>query len=197
MTREEKQYLIEQANTVSEIGEVSDGYHTFNSLYNQRLCLWAALVKAYKDKAWKTRRHHDGEPCFGGDWFLVGITTPAGDYTYHYELKDWNLFDCKVLDKAPEFDGHTDKDVTRVLTLQPDSHPNWISVEDKKPHFVETEDNKEYSEAVLVCNKWGGRSTAQWVHSKWAGWYGWYCDDEELSDVTHWMPLPPAPRKEE
>ena len=117
MTEQEKQYLIEQANTVSEIGEVSDGYHTFNSLYNQRLCLWAALVKAYKDMAWKSRLHHDGEPCFGGGWFIVGITTPAGDYTYHYELKDWNLFDCKVLDKAPEFDGHTDKDVTRVLTL--------------------------------------------------------------------------------
>lgn len=117
MNKEERQYLIEQANTVSEIGEVSDGYHTFNSLYRQRLYLWAALVKAYKDKAWKSRFHHDGEPCFGGGWFIVGITTPAGDYTYHYELKDWNLFDCKVLDKAPEFDGHTDKDVTRVLTL--------------------------------------------------------------------------------
>lgn len=117
MTEEEKQYLIEQANTVSEIGEVSDGYHTFNSLYRQRLYLWAALVKAHKDKAWKSRCHHDGEPCFGGGWFIVGITTPAGDYTYHYELKDWNLFDCKVLDEAPEFDGHTDRDVTRVLTL--------------------------------------------------------------------------------
>lgn len=121
MTEQEKQFLIEQANTVSEIGEVSDGYHTFNSLYNQRLCLWAALVKAYKDKAWKSRLHHDGEPCFGGGWFIVGITTPAGDYTYHYELKDWNLFDCKVLDKAPEWDGHTDKDVSRVLMLQPNT----------------------------------------------------------------------------
>ena len=118
MTEQEKQYLIEQANTVSEIGEVSDGYHTFNSLYNQRLYLWAALVNAYTDKAWKSRLHHDGEPCFGGGWFIVGITTPAGDYTYHYELKDWNLFHCKVLDKAPEFDGHTDKDVIRVMTLQ-------------------------------------------------------------------------------
>ena len=131
MTREEQQYLIEQANNpnIKDIGEVSDGYHTFNSLYNQRLCLWAALVKAYNDKAWKTRRHHDGEPCFDGGWFLVGISTPAGDYTYHYELKDWNLFDCKVLDKAPEFDGHTDKDVTRVLSLHPNQRHQWYDAQ--------------------------------------------------------------------
>lgn len=117
MKKEEKKYILSQLDKVDDIGEISDGYHTFNSLYNQRLCLWAALVNAYKDKAWKSRLHHDGEPCFGGGWFIVGITTPAGDYTYHYELKDWNLFDCKVLDKAPEWDGHTDNDVSRVLTL--------------------------------------------------------------------------------
>lgn len=117
MKEEEKKYILSQLDKVDDIGEISDGYHTFNSLYNQRLCLFAALVKAYKDKAWKSRLHHDGEPCFGGGWFIVGITTPAGDYTYHYELKDWNMFDCKVLDKAPEWDGHTDKDVSRVLTL--------------------------------------------------------------------------------
>lgn len=133
MNKEERQYLIEQANTVSEIGEISDGFHTFNSLYNQRLYLWAALVKAYKDKAWKTQKHNDGEPCFGGGWFLVGITTPAGDYTYHYELKDWDLFDCKVIDKAPVFDGHTDKDVTRILSLQPYPHPQWKTVEEELP----------------------------------------------------------------
>jgi len=117
MKEEEKKYILSQLDKVDDIGEISDGYHTFNSLYNQRLCLFAALVNAYKDKAWKSRLHHDGEPCFGGGWFIVGITTPAGDYTYHYKLKDWNLFDCKVLDRAPEWDGHTDKDVTRVLTL--------------------------------------------------------------------------------
>lgn len=109
--------VVDQLEHIKDIGELSDGYHTFNSLYFQRLYLFAALVKAYKDKAWKTKKRDDGEPCFGGDWFLVGITTPEGDYTYHYELKDWGLFDCKVLEKAPPFDGHTDKDVTRVLSL--------------------------------------------------------------------------------
>lgn len=121
MTQEEKDYLIAQADdpNVENIGQVSDGYHTFDSLYNQRLYLWAALVKAYKDKAWKTRRHNNGELCFGdGDWFLVGITTPQGDYSYHYEIKYWDLFDCKEIEVAPPFDGHTDKDVSRVMSLE-------------------------------------------------------------------------------
>lgn len=186
MNKESRQYLIEQANTVSEIGEVSDGYHTFNSLYNQRLYLFAALVNAYKDKAWKTKKHNDGEPCFGGGWFLVGITTPAGDYTYHYELKDWNLFDCKVLDKAPEFDGHTDKDVTRVLTLQPHSYPNWISVEDELP--PRAENSFIFSDYVLVCDNIGYMDTACYNFEK--NRWDW------LNNVTHWMEIVP-PRNEE
>ena len=191
MTLEEKQYLIEQANTVSEIGEVSDGYHTFNSLYNQRLCLWAALVKAYKDKAWKSKKHDDGEPCFGGGWFLVGITTPAGDYTYHCKMKDWDLFDCKVLDKAPEFDGHTDKDVMRVLTLQPNNF-QWIPVEEELP---------EEKQKVLVYMPADERCDHEYMCEALYNyaWHKWEDADEpiELEGITHWMPLPIPPRKEE
>lgn len=36
------------------IGDLSDGYHTFNGLYYQRMILFAVLVKAYKSKAWKS-----------------------------------------------------------------------------------------------------------------------------------------------
>jgi len=102
---------------IDDIGEFSDGYHTFNSLYEQRCVLFAALVKAYKDKTWKSRRHSDGEKCFDGNWFIVGIETPEGQYTYHYENKDWELFDCKEIERAHEWDGHTDKDVKRLLSL--------------------------------------------------------------------------------
>ena len=100
------------------IGEMSDGYHTFNGLYYQRMVLFAALVKAHKDKAWKSRKHEDGELCFGGGWFIVGIDTPEGSYTYHYEDKDWDLFDCVELPVAKHWDGHTEKDVTRLLLLE-------------------------------------------------------------------------------
>ena len=103
---------------VNDIGEVSDGFHTFNGLYEQRMILFAALVKAYKSKAWKSYRHEDGEYCFGGGWFIVGIDTPEGNYTYHYENKYWDMFDCIDLPRAPHWDGHTEADAkTRLMSL--------------------------------------------------------------------------------
>ena len=102
---------------LSDIGEFSDGYHTFNSLYDQRLYLFATLVNTYKDISWKSKRHSDNKKCFDGGWFIVGIDTPEGQYTYHYEMKYWDLFDCQELSCAKEFDGHTDKDVGRLLSL--------------------------------------------------------------------------------
>ena len=103
---------------VQDIGEVSDGFHTFNSLYHQRLILFAALCNTYRSLSWKSKLHHDGKVPFGGGWFVVGINTPKGQYTYHYELKDWDLFKCRELERAPEWDGHTDRDVERLLSLK-------------------------------------------------------------------------------
>ena len=114
--------LMDAAKRVEQLANpdmenVSDGSHTFKQLYYQRLMLFAVIVKHNKELAWKSHRHEDGELCFGGGWFIVGIITPEGDYTYHYEDKYWDLFDCKVLEKARPWDGHTEKDVTRLLSL--------------------------------------------------------------------------------
>lgn len=106
-----------KAMGLDDIGDFSDGYHTFNDLYHQRAVLFAALVKAHKDKAWKSWKHEDGEECFGGGWFIVGIDTPQGSYTYHYKEKYWGLFECVALEKAKHWDGHTDKDVMRLMSL--------------------------------------------------------------------------------
>ena len=104
---------------VKDIGEVSDGFHTFNQLYYQRMMLFAVIVKQNKERAWKSLRHEDGELCFGGGWFIVGIDTQEGSYTYHYENKDWDAFDCVELERGKHWDGHTEKDVTRLLSLPP------------------------------------------------------------------------------
>lgn len=126
--------LMEEAPTVDAvpvpvggIGELSDGYHTFNGLYYQRMMLFAVLVKTYKDHSWKSRRHSDGEQCFGGGWFIVGIDTPHGSYTYHYKDKYFDMFDCVELPKGKEWDGHTEDDVTRLLSLGavPVRHGKW------------------------------------------------------------------------
>lgn len=114
---------------VNDIGEVSDGFHTFNGLYEQRMILFAALVKAYKSKAWKSQRHEDGEYCFGGGWFVVGIDTPEGNYTYHYEKKYWDMFDCIDLPRAPHWDGHTEADAeTRLMSLDPEIKTDWDTI---------------------------------------------------------------------
>lgn len=103
--------------SIQDIGEFSDGYHSFNDLYEQRLYLSAALFNTFKEKAWKSTRHSDGKPCFDGEYFIVGIDTPEGPYTYHYEMAHWALFDVAILNCAPEWDGHTDKDVGRLMSL--------------------------------------------------------------------------------
>lgn len=102
---------------VKEIEDVSDGFHTFKELYYQRMMLFATIVKQNKDKAWKSLRHEDGELCFGGGWFIVGIDTPEGSYTYHYEDNFYSLFDCIELERGKHWDGHTEKDVTRLLSI--------------------------------------------------------------------------------
>ena len=122
------------------IGEMSDGYHTFNALYHQRLILTASLAKAHKDIAWKSWRHEDGEPCFGGGWFIVGFDTPQGGYTYHYEAKDWALFDCEELPVGKHWDGHTDADVERLLSIPtadvaPVRHGRWMKCKPYNPEF--------------------------------------------------------------
>lgn len=106
-----------------DMGEISDGYHTFNELYYQRAVLFATIVNLNKDKAWKSFKHFDGKYCFdsNGDWFIVGVDTPKGSYTYHYSKEYWDMFNCKELECGKEWDGHTEKDVTRLLSLVKES----------------------------------------------------------------------------
>lgn len=114
---------------VADVEKMSDDYHTFADLYEQRLILSAALAKN-NPHAWKSKRHEDGSVPFGGGWFIMGFDTTEGCYTYHYELKDWGLFQCEELDKGKPWDGHTSKDVRRLLSIPaadvaPAAHGRW------------------------------------------------------------------------
>lgn len=87
-------------------GETSDGYHTFNELYHHRAVLFSVIVATFGERAWKSKLHADGTMYEG--MFIVGIETPDGQATYHYNVEPyWNLFRCKEMDRAPEWDGHT------------------------------------------------------------------------------------------
>ena len=84
----------------------SDGYHTFAELYHHRAVLFAALVACMPQKAWKAKMHSDGSVWDG--WFIVGIETSQGQATYHYATDPyWELFQCRELERAPMWDGHT------------------------------------------------------------------------------------------
>lgn len=118
----EQREMIEKENKVT--GDTSDGYHTFNELYEFRKVYNAALFNEwYKQKKYlvhKSTKHNDGEDCFGGGWFIVMATLPTGQISNHYEMKDWDLFQCEEREKADLWDGHTAQDVvTRLKSLTP------------------------------------------------------------------------------
>lgn len=119
-------------NTPSDVrGNYSDGYHTFNELYEFRKVYNAALFNewakhypiknpdgtiAYTYDVHKSWRHHEGELCFGGGWFIVVAILPTGQISNHYEAKDWDLFKIPECEKAKHpFDGHTSNDVLERL----------------------------------------------------------------------------------
>lgn len=72
-------------------------------------------VRANCVKLWRSQLHKDGT-MFDG-MFIVGMSDVPGDMiTFHYHNEHWDKFNfCDTLDKAPEWDGHTDKDVIERL----------------------------------------------------------------------------------
>lgn len=107
----------ENANALNT-NNISDGAHTFGELYDHRAKLFSVICNQdfICEDAWKSKLHSDGT-MFPG-YFIVGIDTPKGQATYHYELKYWNLFKVKELDNAPKWDGHTPNEaIERLLSL--------------------------------------------------------------------------------
>jgi hypothetical protein len=102
----------------------SDGFHTFDELYDHRRAL-TAVMAAYaaqmpKPAAWRSKAHHpDDSPMFEGGYFIVGIELDTGTITYHYKLTHWDDFAAvPELDYAKKWDGASPADsVTRLLDL--------------------------------------------------------------------------------
>ena len=109
------QNYVDNHRDVIEIGQINDGSHTFNELYYHRMVLFSIICNTYKDKSWKSWKHEDGT--MYDDYFIVGITTPNGDYSYHYEKSYWDRFKIKELKNAPKWDGHKPSDIDRLYSL--------------------------------------------------------------------------------
>ena len=99
------------------IGDLSDGYHTFNELYHHRAILFSVICNMFPDRAWKSKMHDTGDMFEG--MFIVGIETDEGQATYHYDVDPyWEMFKVKELDRAPVWDGHTSAEaIARITTL--------------------------------------------------------------------------------
>lgn len=99
-------------------GSTSDGHHTFDELYEYRM-----LYNAHAAHGWlaeglpvvKSWKHSDGEPCFGGGWFIVTATLPSGQVSNHYRAEHWDLFKVPEVELPPEYDGHTPQDAAARL----------------------------------------------------------------------------------
>jgi hypothetical protein len=107
-------------------GNTSDGYHTFDELYEHRAALFACLCLAYPLLSWKSKLHSDGTSLEG--WFIAGMYLPSGEITYHIQLAEWDLLfkNVQILSKAPLWDGHTPADV--VLRLRKMAETKWVAI---------------------------------------------------------------------
>lgn len=104
---------------------VDDGFHTIDELYDHRITLYITLCRfiekdtmAPHGYVWRSKRHSDGELCFGtGTQFVLGIGSKQGEQiTYHIPVERWEETNfAKELDKAHEYDGHTSQDVVDRL----------------------------------------------------------------------------------
>lgn len=112
ITVEEINNLISAAQESEglDTSEVSDGYHTFEELYEHRNLLFLQLARFFGEDVWKAKRNHDGSKWEG--WFILGINPRKGhQVTYHLPIKYWDQIDCETYDINPFYDGHTSKDV--------------------------------------------------------------------------------------
>jgi hypothetical protein len=103
----------------------SDGFHTFKELYEFRLLLTAGLFNEWNNETYggwtkpivcKSRLHSDGTiPFDDPNWFIVVAELPGGQISFHYEMKDWGLFDIPEVTIPPKYDGHSAADVAARL----------------------------------------------------------------------------------
>lgn len=107
--------LREITGNEGNMGIVSDGSHTFDELYYHRMILFCIICNQNKECSWKSWKHDDGS--MFNNYFIVGITTGAGDYSYHYHKDYWDFFNVEELEFAPTWDGHKPEDIIRLTAL--------------------------------------------------------------------------------
>lgn len=146
------------------IGEFSDGYHTFNELYHHRAILFSVICNSMPDKAWKSKLHDTGD-MFDG-MFIVGIETPEGQATYHYDIEPyWDMFKVKELEKAPKWDGHTPQvAIDRIAKLNFGVIRLWENLFKAEAQEVPIKAERIRVAREIFEDIWRTFDTAIWAH---------------------------------
>jgi hypothetical protein len=184
--------------------QISDGYHTFEELYEHRHALTLSLMKARPDLFWYSRRHNDGELCFGdGSWFILGAELPvAGGITYHLPMRLWDaatLTGATELEIGRDWDGHTATDVAnRLMAWAPTPPPEspTSAVGDITPEHTSRRDADDLHPEVKAAYAYVDRvlHTAD-AHSAFGGyaWHGWAIREAFLAGCSHADSATPPP----
>lgn len=94
--------------SVEDTRKVSDGYHTFEELYQHRQLLFFAFAKSVDcRRVWKP--HYPG-------WPVLFIELPSGQISYHFEEKYIPIVD-KIAFRVDDYpwDGHVSSDVLQRI----------------------------------------------------------------------------------
>ena len=117
---EKQNKILEVAREIGlPISQISDGYHTFDELYEYRKLYHAAFINSIDQNIGvsveKSKVHHDGTNWEG--WFIIVIQSANfGQISNHYKIEDWDLFCCREVKKATEpWDGHTPEEGKKRL----------------------------------------------------------------------------------
>lgn len=99
---------------IPDKGSISDGYHTFNELYDHRNLLFLNLCMATQFPIW-----WKFDPDARGYFILYLDTDDFGQISYHIPLKYLKYVEksCYHQVEPRPWDGHTSQDVVKRLSL--------------------------------------------------------------------------------
>ena len=89
--------------------DISDGYHTFDELYEHRVLLYILAIKGLPEKAYVKLDHYEG-------WDCIYQYINGNQISYHVPVKYRDLYisECEV-DNEHTYDGHTSQDVLNTI----------------------------------------------------------------------------------
>jgi len=116
--------------------------------------------------------------------YLVGYEACAKDIHWHWKEEWKDLYKRIEESSLPAMDAMEGRYLYKVKELKA-AIPCWISVKDRLP-----EDGDDLSIMLVWRNIEHDYDTVRWRYQQ-----GWDCVIQDKSTITHWMPLPAAPKE--